>query len=95
MSMTKSKRRRITTIVRYIVLGLWALLAFFPIYWIVSTSFKVDTQWFAWPPYYFPSPPTLSNYMNVWFGAEEYTQTQYAISSQKPLVSQLPRWPST
>ncbi|HEX3162124.1 MAG TPA: carbohydrate ABC transporter permease, partial [Pseudolabrys sp.] len=47
---------------------------------------------FAWPPYYFPDPPTLSNYMNVWFGAEEYTQTQYAISSQKPLVS---LWNST
>ncbi|HEY4140217.1 MAG TPA: carbohydrate ABC transporter permease [Pseudolabrys sp.] len=92
MSMTKSKSRRITTIVRYVVLSLWALMAFFPIYWIVSTSFKVDTQWFAWPPYYFPDPPTLSNYMNVWFGAEEYTQTQYAISSQKPLIS---LWNST
>src|ERR1039457_425512 len=87
MAMTKSQRRRITTAVRYVVLSLWGLMAFFPIYWIVSTSFKLDTQWFAWPPYYFPSPPTLSNYMNVWFGAEEYTQTQYAISSQKPLIS--------
>lgn len=92
MSMTKSKSRRISTVVRYIILSLWALMAFFPIYWIVSTSFKVDTQWFAWPPYYFPDPPTLSNYMNVWFGAEEYTQTQYAISSQKPLIS---LWNST
>ncbi len=92
MSMTKSRRRRVTTIVRYVVLGLWALMAFFPIYWIVSTSFKIDTQWFAWPPYYFPNPATLSNYMNVWFGAEEYTQTQYAISSQKPLIS---LWNST
>lgn len=92
MAMTKSRRRRIGTIVRYTVLTIWALIAFFPIYWIVSTSFKIDTQWFAWPPYYFPSPPTLSNYMNVWFGAEEYTQTQYAISSQKPLVS---LWNST
>ena len=87
MAMTKSQRRRITTVVRYVVLSLWGLMAFFPIYWIVSTSFKIDTQWFAWPPYYFPSPPTLSNYMNVWFGAEEYAQTQYAISSQKPLIS--------
>jgi hypothetical protein len=26
----------------------------------------------AWPPVYFPHPPTLSNYLNVWFGAEEY-----------------------
>jgi multiple sugar transport system permease protein len=87
MAMTKSNRRRLTSIVRYTVLSVWALIAFFPIYWIVSTSFKPDTQWFAWPPYYFPDPPTLANYQNVWLGAEEYAQTQYAISSQKPLIS--------
>jgi multiple sugar transport system permease protein len=87
MAMSKSHRRRITTVVRYVVLSVWALIAFFPIYWIISTSFKLDTQWFSWPPYYFPDPPTLANYMNVWFGAEEYAQTQYAISSQKPLIS--------
>ena len=62
-------------------------VAFFPIYWIVATSFKIDTQWFAWPPVYFPDPPTLANYLNVWLGKEEYTTTQYAISSQKPLYS--------
>jgi multiple sugar transport system permease protein len=59
---------------------------------MVSTSFKPSTQWFSWPPIYFPDPATLSNYMNVWFGAEEYDQAQYAISSQKPLVS---LWNST
>lgn len=90
--MTKSQRRRTTAIVRYIVLTVWTVIAFFPIYWIVSTSFKIDTQWFAWPPVYFPDPPTLANYLNVWFGAEQYAQTQYAISSQKPLVS---LWNST
>jgi multiple sugar transport system permease protein len=92
MAMTKSQRRRITTVVRYTVLTIWALIAFFPIYWMVSTSFKLDNQWFSWPPYYFPEPPTLDNYLNVWFGAEQYAQTQYAISSQKPLVS---LWNST
>jgi multiple sugar transport system permease protein len=85
--MTKSQRRRIAGIVRYAVLTLWALFAFFPIYWMVSTSFKPDNQWFSWPPVYFPDPPTLSNYLNVWFGAGQYDVTQYAISSQKPLVS--------
>jgi multiple sugar transport system permease protein len=85
--MTRSRRRRITTVVRYVVLSVWALIAFFPIYWIVATSFKIDTQWFAWPPVYFPDPPTLANYLNVWLGKEEYTTTQYAISSQKPLYS--------
>jgi len=92
MAMTKSQRRRVTTMVRYTVLTIWALVAFFPIYWMVSTSFKPDNQWFSWPPYYFPDPPTLDNYLNVWFGAEQYAQTQYAISSQKPLIS---LWNST
>ena len=85
--MGKSRRRQISALVRYIQLTLWAAVAFFPIYWIIATSFKPDTQWFAWPPVYFPHPVTLSNYLNVWFGAEEYATTQYAISSQKPLIS--------
>src|ERR1051325_11634807 len=84
---TKSRRRLISAVVRYTILTVWGVAAFFPIYWMVSTSFKPDIQWFAWPPVYFPDPPTLANYMNVWFGAEEYAQTQYAISSQSPLVS--------
>jgi multiple sugar transport system permease protein len=85
--MTRSRRRRLTLVLRYALLGAWALIAFFPIYWIIATSFKPDTQWFAWPPVYFPDPPTLANYLNVWLGKEEYTTTQYAISSQKPLFS--------
>ena len=84
---TKSRRRLISSTVRYVILSIWAIIAFFPIYWMVSTSFKPDTQWFAWPPVYFPHPPTLTNYMNVWLGSEQYDQTQYAISSQTPLVS--------
>jgi multiple sugar transport system permease protein len=90
--MTKSQRHRIASVVRYAVLTLWALVAFFPIYWMISTSFKPDNQWFSWPPVYFPDPPTLSNYLNVWLGAGQYDVTQYAISSQKPLVS---LWNST
>jgi multiple sugar transport system permease protein len=85
--MTKSRRRRITAIVRYTILTVWALIAAFPIYWMVATSFKPDTQWFAWPPVYFPDPPTFDNYMNVWFGVQEYAQTQYIQSLQKPLIA--------
>jgi multiple sugar transport system permease protein len=87
MAMSKTRRRRVSAIVRYTVLTVWAMMAAFPIYWMVITSFKPDYQWFSWPPVYFPSPPTLSNYLNVWFGAQEYAGTQYAISSQKPLLS--------
>jgi multiple sugar transport system permease protein len=85
--MTKSRRRLLTSAVRYLILSVWAVIAFFPIYWMIATSFKPDTQWFSWPPVYWPDPPTLANYLNVWFGAEQYADTQYAISSQKPLIS--------
>lgn len=85
--MTKSQRRRITSVFRYAVLSTWAAIVFFPIYWMIATSFKPDTQWFAWPPVYFPDPPTSSNYMNVWFGVQEYAETQYIQSLQKPLIA--------
>jgi multiple sugar transport system permease protein len=84
---TRKQRRRITGTLRYALLGAWALVVFFPIYWMVATSFKIDSQWFAWPPVYIPDPPTLANYMNVWFGVEEYAETQYIKSLQKPLVA--------
>lgn len=87
MAMTKSQRHRSTIIVRYVVLSICAAIAFFPIYWMISTSFKPSQEWFSWPPVYFPHPATLSNYLNVWFGAQEYTATQYSISSQKPFIS--------
>ena len=85
--MTKAQRRRVSAIVRTTILTMWAAVVFFPIYWMVSTSFKPDTQWFAWPPVYFPDPPTFANYMNVWFGVEEYAETQYIKSLQKPLIA--------
>jgi multiple sugar transport system permease protein len=85
--MTRPQRRRLALALRYAILGAWALIAAFPIYWMLATSFKPDTQWFAWPPVYFPDPPTLSNYMNVWFGVQEYAETQYIQSLQKPLVA--------
>jgi multiple sugar transport system permease protein len=85
--MTKARRRRLASLTRYAVLSVWAAIVFFPIYWMISTSFKPDTQWFAWPPVYIPDPPTFSNYMNVWFGVQEYAETQYIQSLQKPLIA--------
>jgi multiple sugar transport system permease protein len=82
--MTKSQKARIFSAVRYTILTLWALIVLLPLYWIVATSFKPSEQWFAWPAVWVPTPPTLDNYLSVWFGVVEYTQAQYAISLQKP-----------
>ena len=39
--MRKSQRRRLSAAVRYVVLSMWMLIAFFPIYWMVATAFKL------------------------------------------------------
>ena len=85
--MTKAQRRRAASVLRFAILSVWALVVSFPIYWMVATSFKIDSQWFAWPPAYIPDPPTFANYMNVWFGVQEYAETQYIQSLQKPLIA--------
>jgi multiple sugar transport system permease protein len=85
---TKTPKRTIAAIGRYAALSLWAVIVAFPLYWIVSTSFKPSDQWFSWPPVYFPSPPTLENYRDVWLGAttvEEGGQT--ALSLQTPFLA--------
>ena len=67
---------------------MWALIVAFPLYWMVSTSFKPSDQWFSWPPVYFPSPPTLDNYRDVWIGATTVAAGgQIALSLQTPFLA--------
>lgn len=82
--MTKSQKNRIAAIVRYTILTVWALIVAFPLYWMVSTSFKPSEQWFAWPTVYIPDPWTIANYLDVWTGRQEVATAQYIISAQRP-----------
>lgn len=85
--MNKRTKKRIFESFRYSTLTIWLLIVAFPLFWIVSTSFKPDAEWFAWPPVYWSETPTLANYANVWTGKEEYADTQYIQSMQKPWVA--------
>jgi multiple sugar transport system permease protein len=85
--MTKSQKNWIVAVARYVILTAWAVIVAFPLYWIVSTSFKPSEQWFAWPPVYFPDPLTLDNYLNVWGGLQEYASTVYVTSLQRPWIA--------
>ncbi len=85
--MTKSQKKRIVALARYAILSAWAVIVAFPIYWMVSTSFKPSEQWFAWPPAYFPVPLTLDNYLSVWGGVQEFASAVYATSLQKPWIA--------
>jgi multiple sugar transport system permease protein len=86
--MTRSQKRNAAAVARYAFLTLWALIIAFPLYWIVGTSFKPSEQWFSWPPVYWPSPPTLENYSDVWLGATDVEKGgQMALSLQTPFVA--------
>jgi len=43
------------------------LFAFFPIYWLMATSFKPFDEWASWPPIWLTEQPTLQNYRIVFF----------------------------
>ena len=66
--MTRQTRRQLAAVARHAVLSLWLIVTVFPIYWMVATAFKLPEQWLAWPPVWFPSPPTLENFAQVWVG---------------------------
>jgi len=86
--MTRRQKRTFAAATRYAVLTLWALFVAFPLFWIVSTSFKPSEQWFTWPPVYLPSPATLDNYKDVWVGATDVAAGgQTALSLQTPFLA--------
>ncbi|SVB89448.1 uncharacterized protein METZ01_LOCUS242302, partial [marine metagenome] len=41
------------------------LFAVFPIFWMVSTSFKVRSEWVTSPPTWISERPTVDNYLTI------------------------------
>lgn len=58
--------RFITFLKRFAVI-VAMLFAFFPIYWLLSTSIKPVEEWASWPPVWLTNHPTLQNYRIVFF----------------------------
>jgi len=66
---------KITSIIVLIILAIVSLIYLFPIYWTLVTALKNSQQIFAYPPIFFPTKITLSNFYtpgNV-FGAVSQT----------------------
>jgi multiple sugar transport system permease protein len=61
-----TKQAKVMMIVRYVVVVLGAAISLFPIYVMITTSFKVRTDAFSIPPKWF-FVPTLQNYIHVLF----------------------------
>ena len=61
------------------------LISFFPIFWLVSTSFKPIDEWQKFPPVWISSQPTLQNYRIVFApkAAQEFAARQNGAISYK------------
>jgi multiple sugar transport system permease protein len=80
-------RRRLATGLRRLAVAFAMLIAFFPIYWLVQTSFKPQDEWASWPPVWMTDQPTLQNYRIVFapeaarrFAAEQAGSLDYKVS---------------
>ncbi len=79
--MNRVTKARLFTIFRYAMLFIWSVIVAFPIFWIVSTSFKPDWEWHAWPPVYWSNEASWVNYQAVW-GREQSPRTTLEEKSQ-------------
>ena len=59
-------KRRIRSVVTYILLALWALIVLFPFYWMILTSVKSYTAYNSeYIPQFYTLSPTLQNYVDA------------------------------
>ena len=52
-------------VVRVVGLALWLIITLFPLYWIALTSFKAPGTINRYPIEYWPSEPSLANYVSL------------------------------
>ncbi len=63
--MVKKKNYVIKTLI-YIFLTVGALTIIFPFFWMILSSFKMQSEIVAFPPTFFPKEPTVQNFVDVW-----------------------------
>lgn len=74
MSLAIAKRRNrsllvgrfVVKVLRFLVVAAGAVLFITPTIWMISTSFKVDSQVWLIPPKWIPDPFVLDNYIKPW-----------------------------
>jgi len=59
-------RRRMNQIIIYLLVAIVLIIVLFPIYWMVTVSFKPPLEYISRTPSLFPIKPTLSHYTSLW-----------------------------
>ncbi len=72
--MEKSYKRRtqVTRILLTLVLALLTVTMLFPLLWMISASFKYESDVFTFPIEWIPKNPNFQNYKEVWFGKYDF-----------------------
>ncbi|MFQ5998797.1 MAG: ABC transporter permease subunit, partial [Candidatus Bathyarchaeia archaeon] len=92
----RSATRKHLRVFRRLGLYLWVSLlsfsALLPIFWIVSTAFKPQTEWFARPPVWITSNPTFANWVKIFIPTvleEAYSPGATITTAVKPIINSL------
>jgi ABC-type glycerol-3-phosphate transport system permease component len=59
------KTRLLSNLFTHLLLGVGCVVVLFPLYWMISTSFKQMTHYYDWPPQWIPLPPTMEAYTSL------------------------------
>ena len=76
MVKTNRTKKRITKFILYILLIMVSLLAILPFIWMVSSSFKTNSEIFTFPPVWIPRDPTVEGYSHL-FNTPMYGNTLF------------------
>lgn len=81
--------RKITDVVSYTTLTIFALLVVFPMIWIISTSIKNHDELMTIPPSIIPKHPTLQAFKQVWIDHPflAYFRNSFLVVSSSTFIS--------
>lgn len=65
-------RKLLGNLFKYAILALILLFLLFPLYWVLTTSFKTNMEAYKYPPTFIPKGPTLGSYINLFTKQNEF-----------------------
>lgn len=58
-------KKKIWTMVQYMILAVILLFLMFPLYWVLMTSFKTNMEAYRFPPTMVPEAPNVQSYISL------------------------------
>lgn len=72
MEKTLLQRIKPSQVFLTLVLGMFTITMLFPLLWMISASFKYESDVFTFPIQWIPQTPNFNNYAEVWFGKYDF-----------------------